>query len=89
MLYADAALYRIRTYVKDRRLNAVQVAELSGLAYATVRKLRRRSFNPQLDTLRSLERIVPPDFMPLYWHATAGPPQPQAEPEAQPEAAAA
>lgn len=88
MLYTDAALYRIRTYVKDRGLSAVQVAGLSGLAHGTVRKLRRRTFNPTLDTLRSLERIVPPDFMPLYWHATAGEPVPEAQPEAGAAAAA-
>lgn len=79
MLYTDAALYRIRTYVKDRGLTAMQIANLSGLGHGTALKLRRRAFNPTLDTLRCLERIVPPDFMPLYWHATAGTIQADAE----------
>lgn len=65
MLYADASLRRIRSFAVQHRLTGQRLAKMAGLAEGTVRRLHTPKFNPHLETLRALERVIPVDFMPI------------------------
>lgn len=68
MLYSDAALFRIRRWFEnlDRRPGFLRsIAEQTGFSPETIRRAMVEGYSPNLETVRRLERLVPPDFMPL------------------------
>ncbi len=60
----DHAIARIRAYARHRGWKKSRLASEAGMQDTTLRDFDKEGWNPTADTLRRLEAIVPPDFMP-------------------------
>jgi transcriptional regulator with XRE-family HTH domain len=63
-----ASIVRIRAYVREKvsrgELTKKEIADLAGVHPNTVTKLEHHGWNPDLETIRKLERIVPKSWSP-------------------------
>lgn len=60
----ESALARVRAFAKHRGWAPSRLAIESGLAPNTLKALHDEEWNPRVDTLRSIEAIIPADFEP-------------------------
>lgn len=65
MSYAEASLHRIREYARVFGISRTEIARRSRVWDGSLRRFWDDNFNPTLETLRRIEGIVPPDFIPL------------------------
>lgn len=69
----DQAIARIRAYRAHRGWSILRFAKEAGMGESTIRHMDHPEWSPTADTLRRLERALPPDWQP-------GDPIPEAHP---------
>ncbi len=60
----DTAIKRIRQFRKEQGITKYRLACMAGVPENSVRKLDSVEWNPTLETLRSLDSVIPKDFSP-------------------------
>ena len=58
----DDAICRIRAYAQEKGWTKSRLAQEAGMGDTTLRDFDTLDWNPQADTLRRLEAIIPADF---------------------------
>lgn len=64
MATIDAVIDRIRAFRRSTGWSVLRLAREAGISESTLRHIDRPSWNPESETLRRLEAIIPPDFAP-------------------------
>ena len=59
----DKAIARIRAYAASRSWTKSRFAHEAGIIDTTLRDFHKSDWNPQADTLRRLEAVIPSDFV--------------------------
>lgn len=60
----DSSIGRVRDYVLKSGRTKVAIAADAGISDTTLRDVHRPDWNPRAATLRAVERIIPPGFVP-------------------------
>lgn len=58
----DNALSRIKSFKAMMGFSNNKLAKQAGIAEGTVRNIEDSSWNPQVETVRKIEAIIPSDF---------------------------
>lgn len=64
VLAVDAVIARIRCFMEARGWSKHALCKASGVPYTTVSRMDDPDWNPQADTLRRLEAVIPPGWSP-------------------------
>jgi len=62
-----ATMNRLRAALEERRLTQVDLADLSGVPYPTIRRLLRPDSNPFLDDALRVARVLDASLERLFW----------------------
>lgn len=62
MATINSVLERIRAYRRTAGWSVLRLAREAGVSESTLRHIDRDSWNPESETLRKLEAIIPPGF---------------------------
>ena len=60
----DQSIHRIRTFLEEKEIAKSRLAVMAGVPEGCTRGVYNSDWNPTLDTLRKLERVIPEDFQP-------------------------
>jgi transcriptional regulator with XRE-family HTH domain len=60
---------RVRAALEERRLSQVDLAELTGVPYTTIRRLVQPESNPFLDDVLRVARVLEIPVARLFWLA--------------------
>ena len=62
-----ATMNRLRAALEERHLTQVDLADLSGVSYPTIRRLLRPDSNPFLDDALRVARVLDASLERLFW----------------------
>ena len=60
----ELALQRIRSYARAATISPTALARMADLSDRSTRDMHRDGWSPSSTTIRKLEAVIPPDWMP-------------------------
>jgi len=63
-MIVNDSIQRIRAFAASMKWSRNRIATEAGIAESTIRNIFEDDWNPRVETLRQLEKVIPDDFTP-------------------------
>lgn len=64
-MFIDLSIARVREFRRANGWSILRFAKVAGLTESTIRRIDADNWSPTAHTLRRLETVIPPDFLPV------------------------